>query len=324
MRRLLPGLALALAITATAFALKQLPGLNPFSPLIIAVVLGMVVRNTLGAPAWAAPGLAFAVRPVLRFGIVLLGLQLTLGQIVGMGGATILLLVLTVVLTYVFTAWLGRALGVNAKLTDLIAAGTSICGASAIVAANSAIRGRDEDMAYALAVVTLFGTVLMFSLPLAGQALAMGAHSYGVWAGAAVHEVPQVVAAAFARGQEAGEVGTVAKLTRVLMLAPMVLALGWWIARHGGSGAARAPFPWFVFGFLGMAALASSGWLPQLVYAPAKIAVQILLATALAAVGMATSLRSFVQQGWKPLALGAISTAFITGGTLAAIALLGL
>lgn len=311
--RLLPGLALAAAIALLAVLLRRLPALATTSALMLAILLGMAWRNAVGTPAAAMPGLIACLRRPLRVGIALLGLQLTLAQVaeVGFGGAA--LIVACVAASFVFTVGAGRWLGVEPGLARLIAAGTSICGASAIVAANTVVRDRDESVAYSLAVVTLCGTVVMLLYPLLGTLLQLTDHWYGLWIGASVHEVAQVVAAGFAHGQQAGEFATVSKLTRVLLLAPLVLVLAALARRALSSVAphARAPTPWFVYAFIALVLLASTGGVPTLLVDAARWASQALLALALAAVGLCTDLRSIVARGWRPFALGGLASAFI-------------
>jgi len=323
--RFLPGLALAAAVAAAAFGLRALqwPLIASVSPLMLAILIGMAVRNLLGRPEQARAGIALCLRTPLRTGIVLLGLQVTLAEILGIGVAGLLILAFALLGTYLFTIWLGARLGVPQGLATLIAAGTGVCGASAIVAANTVVRDDDEAVAYALATVTLFGTIAMFSYPLLATLLPLTERGYGLWTGASVHEVAQVVAAGFARGELTGEFATVAKLARVLMLAPLVIGMGLWAQRqlaaaNGIDGAVqgRAPMPWFVFGFLGMVLLAGTGWVPAELRAAANLGTQILLALALAAVGLETDVRKLIAQGWQPLALGALATLFIASTTL--------
>ena len=323
--RFLPGLALAAAVAAAAFALRALPWplIASVSPLMLAILIGMAVRNLLGRPEQARAGIALCLRTPLRTGIVLLGLQVTLAEILGIGVAGLLILAFALLSTYLFTIWLGARLGVPQGLATLIAAGTGVCGASAIVAANTVVRDDDEAVAYALATVTLFGTIAMFSYPLLATLLPLSEHGYGLWTGASVHEVAQVVAAGFARGELTGEFATVAKLARVLMLAPLVIGMGLWAQRRlaaarGTDGAVqgRAPMPWFVFGFLGMVLLAGTGWIPTELRDTANLGTQMLLALALAAVGLETDMRKLIAQGWQPLALGALATLFIASTTL--------
>ncbi|HEY8332760.1 MAG TPA: putative sulfate exporter family transporter, partial [Tardiphaga sp.] len=223
---MIPGLALAATVAVSAYALRQLPGLASFSPMILAIVIGMAFHNLVGTPAQAKAGVAFAMRRLLRFAIVLLGLQLTVSQVIEVGGRGVGIIVATLVATFAVTVWMGRLLGVERRLAQLIAAGTSICGASAVIATNTVVEAPDEDVAYAIACVTVFGSVAMFLYPLLPGLLQLDPHAFGLWSGASIHEIAQVVAAAFQNGQSAGEFGTVAKLTRVMLLAPMVIALG--------------------------------------------------------------------------------------------------
>jgi uncharacterized integral membrane protein (TIGR00698 family) len=285
---------------------------------MLAIMIGMLVRNTLGRPEAARAGLAFSLRGPLRLGIILLGLQVTLAEILGIGWSGLLILAFALLSTYLFTLWLGGRLGVAPGLATLIAAGTGVCGASAIVAANTVVRDGDESVAYALATVTLFGTIAMFSYPLIGAALHMPTEVYGLWSGASVHEVAQVVAAGFARGQAEGEFATVAKLARVLMLAPLVIGMGLWAARQtqGGSRTGSPPIPWFVFGFLALVLLGDTGWIDPQLRLYANLATQILLTFALAAVGLETDIRRLIAQGWQPLLLGALATVYIALSTL--------
>lgn len=322
---LLPGLALGALVAAAAFGIRMtgLPGLASLSPLMLAILLGMAVRNTVGRPEATRAGLAASLRRPLRTGIVLLGLQVTLGEILGIGIAGLALLAFALAATFVFTVWLGERLGVPAGLAALIAAGTGVCGASAIVAANTVVRDSDESMAYALATVTLFGTLAMFGYPALAATLPLNELGYGMWTGASVHEVAQVVAAGFARGEQTGEFATVTKLARVLMLAPLVILMGlWWSRRRVAQApdqapvSGRAPIPWFVFGFLGMVILGDVVALDAAVRGGAQLVTQALLSFALAAVGLETDFRKLIAQGWRPLALGAAATAFIGSTTL--------
>ena len=333
-QHVLPGLMLAATVAAAAFGLRSLqwPPLASISPLMLAILLGMAVRNLWGRPERARAGIALCLRSPLRAGIVLLGLQVTLAEILGIGAAGLLILAFALLGTFLLTLWLGERLGVPSGLATLIAAGTGVCGASAIVAANTVVRDDDEAVAYALATVTLFGTIAMLGYPVLATLLPLTERGYGLWAGASVHEVAQVVAAGFARGQASGEFATVAKLARVLMLAPLVIGMGLWAQRRlaatprreGESDPAvraRVPTPWFVFGFLGMVMLAGTGWIPDALRGAAQLATQALLALALAAVGLETDVRKLLAQGWRPLALGALATLFI-GTTTLALALL--
>ncbi|GBD49950.1 hypothetical protein METY_3163 [Methylopila sp. Yamaguchi] len=313
-------MALAGLVAAAAYGVRLAPGLGSFSPMILALGLGVVVRAALGPLPDLRPGVVFAMRRVLRFAIVLLGLQLTVGQVAEVGAGGVAIIAASLGATFLATIALGRMLGVDARLTQLIAAGTSICGASAILAANTAVRGRDEDVAYAVACVTVFGSIAMFAYPHLASPLGLDAHAYGLWSGTSIHEIAQVVAAAFQQGSEAGEFGVVAKLARVMMLAPVVAALGVYMARSGDPGA-RAPFPWFVLGFVALVALNSLVALPAVPKTFAIEATPALLAVALAAMGLETDLVKLREQGLRPLLLGLASFLFIASFSLALVKL---
>ena len=321
------GVLLTLAIAATAFALRLIPGLTIASPMIIAVGIGIAINAGYGLPIWARAGIAFVLRRVLRFAIVLLGLQLTAAQVIDVGATGIGIIVATLAATFVFTVWLGRALGVDRKLTELIAAGTSICGASAIIATNTVTRARGEDAAYAVACVTVFGSIAMFVYPLLAGLLSLDPHAYGLWAGASIHEVAQVAAAAFQGGPEAGEVGTVTKLSRVIFLAPLIMALGAIAVRRvspdsDGTAAPSAPVPWFVLGFAGLILLNSFAPLPPEAKSTAGTLTTFLLTMALAAMGLQTSIARLRDRGIRPLLLGLGATLFIAGFSLTLVLLL--
>lgn len=309
---LVPGTLLAAAIAALAFAARMLPGLEIFSPMILAILLGMAMQNTVGVPVRARPGVAFSLRRILRLAIILLGFQLTVEQVVEVGAAGISVIVATLVATFLFTTRLGRVMGVDRKLTELIAAGTSVCGASAIVATNTVTRASDEDVAYAVASVTVFGSLSMFLYPTLFALIRLDPHAYGLWAGASIHETAQVVAAAFQAGSDAGTFGTIAKLSRVILLAPLVLFLGWATARRSKADAAGVAIPWFVLGFLALVGFNSVVAMPSQVKSGIVVATTFLLSMALAAMGLETDFRKLKAKGVRPFLLGACAWLFIS------------
>ncbi|MDE2364852.1 MAG: putative sulfate exporter family transporter [Hyphomicrobiales bacterium] len=330
-----PGVALTAACAALAgFAAHNAPALANYQ-MILSIALGALIGNLVTLPASAAAGVAFSLRYVLRFSIVLLGLQITWQQAASVGVEGVAIIVVGVLATFVVAIALGRLLRVSPGLSVLIGVGTAICGASAVLAAKAAVRGDDEDAAYAVACVTLFGTIAIFLYPAIGGALDLSARHYGLWSGASIHEVAQVIAAAFQRGPEALEIGTVAKLTRVAMMAPLIILLGEFGWRFGlaarGNGA-RPPFPWFLVGFLVMMGVASilslapgdgtafgalfsaaRGQLPAI-----KTATTFLLSMAMVAMGLHTNMRHVLREGLAPLALGLLVSLFIGAFSLSA------
>lgn len=319
-----PGVILCGGVAAGAFALRQAPGVSMFSPMILAIVIGAAFHNIVGTPARARAGVQFSLRRILRLAIVLLGLQLTAAQVAEVGTGGVAVIAATLAATFLFTTFLGRLLGVERGLCELIAAGTSICGASAVMAANTVTRAPDEDVAYAVACVTVFGTIAMLAYPLLPGLLHLGPRAYGLWAGASIHEIAQVVAAAFQDGKEAGEFGAVAKLTRVMMLAPVVVALGLAAAaraRRSGleRGRARAPIPWFAFGFLALVAANSVIAIPAEARSAAAGATSFLLSMALAAMGLETDVARLRAKGLRPFVLGFSAFLFIAAFSLALV-----
>jgi uncharacterized integral membrane protein (TIGR00698 family) len=321
---ILPGLALTAGIAAMAFALRQLPYVSVLSPIILSIAIGMIFHNFIGTPAFARPGVAFSMRRILRFAIVLLGLQLTASQLVEVGARGIAIIALTLIATFLFTVQLGRLIGVDRKLSELIAAGTSICGASAVIATNTVTRAPDEDVAYAVACVTIFGSIAMFVFPLFPGLLHLDPHAFGLWSGASIHEIAQVVAAAFQDGRDAGEFGTIAKLARVTMLAPVVMSLGFLATRQArrigdGQPSARVPLPWFVLGFIALVGVNSMISIPAEARSVMIALTTFLLSMALAAMGLETDLRKLCARGMRPLLLGAGAFLFISCFSLALI-----
>jgi uncharacterized integral membrane protein (TIGR00698 family) len=305
----LPGLALCAAIALAAYALSRPQGAFPISPMMVAILIALGIGATFGAPDWAKAGQGFTLRRLLRLAIVLLGFQLTVADVGVLGVKAVVVLLGALALTFFFTRWFGALIGVDRGLSELIASGTAICGASAIVAANSVTRAPQEDVVYSLACITFFGTLAMFILPALYAPLGFSPVEYGLWAGGSIHEVAQVVAAGFQPGQNEGETAMIAKLVRVAAMAPMILWLG--ATRPKGDGPAP-PIPWFVVGFAAVILLNSAIDPPVWFRQWAQLVTIFLLTMALAALGLGADVRKLRLKGPRPLALGAASTIFIT------------
>jgi uncharacterized integral membrane protein (TIGR00698 family) len=309
-------------IAAVGFSARHLPGFTAFSPMILAVVVGMVFSNVVGTPLNTKVGIAFSQRRLLRLAIVLLGFQLTLGQVASIGLAGIGIVVLTLIATFLFTVSVGHMIGVDRKLAELIAAGTSICGASAIVATNIVTDARDEDVAYAVASITLFGTIAMLVYPLLAPVLGLDQQAFGLWAGTSIHEVAQVIGAGFQNGTQAGETATIAKLARVAMLAPTVIALGFLARRNvKGDKGARAPAPWFVVAFAAIVVINSVVKVPAEVGSTIALVTMALLTMGLAAMGLQADISEIRSRGLRPLMLATLAFHFIACFRLAAVKL---
>ena len=323
--RALPGLLLAAAVAAGATAAARVPALQAhgLSALTLAIVLGLVAGHLLPGAALAASaeGLELARQRLLRAGIVLYGLRLTFHDIghVGLAGVAIDALVLCS--TFGLAAFLGpRVFGLDRPTSLLIGAGSSICGAAAVLATAPVVRGRPEQVAVAVATVVGFGSIAMALYPvlyhLAGRIHPWSEHAYGVWAGSTIHEVAQVVAAGHAVSDAAADTAVIAKMVRVMMLAPFLLALSAWMARSGAGPRAAAPVavPWFAFGFVALCGLRSLDVLPPAALAVADTADLALLAVAMAALGLTTRVAAMRAAGLAPLAFGATLFAWLVLG----------
>ncbi|MBA2125384.1 YeiH family putative sulfate export transporter [Hyphomicrobium methylovorum] len=323
-----PGLLLCSGIAAASFGLRELPGVAIFSPMILAIALGIALHNSIGTPSLAKAGVTFCLRRVLRVAIILLGLQLTAEQVIDVGAGGIAIIAATLVCTFLFTMWLGQKLGVERKLSELIAAGTSICGASAVIATNTVTDAPDEDVAYAVACVTVFGSIAMFVYPLMPGVLHLDAHAYGLWAGASIHEIAQVMAAAYQDGQQAGDAAAIAKLSRVAMLAPVVIVLGILATQRSRSGnqtrsPSNVPMPWFVLGFIAMVGVNSLVTVPAEAKALIVALTTFLLSMALAAMGLETDIAKLRAKGVRPLLLGFAAFLFVATFSLCLIETVG-
>jgi uncharacterized integral membrane protein (TIGR00698 family) len=320
---LLPGL-LAAGVAASVGYLVN----NWFSvagPLVVAIVLGILLTASGGYRPSLRPGLRFAATTLLRIGVVLLGLQLVVSDVVGLGAWPIVVVVLSVATSFVVTRWVGRLLGLSAARSLLVATGVAICGASAVAAMNQIAEGEDDDVVTAVAVVTVLGTLSMVALPVLGLVFDIDDMLLGMWAGASVHEVGQVVAIGGVVGTAVLSTAVVVKLFRVLLLAPLIAAVA--LARRSAGSAGgdlRKPpiLPWFVVGFIAMAALRTTGSLPAGVLTIASAAGTVLLAAAMFALGTAVDLRSVARGGRRALTAGAVGTVVLAATTLSGLALI--
>lgn len=312
-----PGIALAaLVVVAIEMTARWITGA---SPLLIAIIVGAVIANVVALPQRIQPGLQFCAKRLLRIGVALLGLQVTFTDILGLGPATLAVVVAVVVLGIGATMWLGRLLGVSWTQRLLIACGFSICGAAAVAAVDGVIEAREEELITTLALVVAFGTLLIALLPPAAHALGMDEHAGGVWAGAAIHEVAQVVAAGGALGGTALTVAVVVKLARVALLAPVLAAISWQLRRSAEQAKSRsAPLiPLFVLAFLVCAGLRTIGVLPATFLDAARLAQTALLTAAMFALGTGVRLHILKRLGIRPLLLATASTVWITSIALA-------
>ena len=343
-RRALPGLALTFALACAADRLARWPWLaaHGISTLTLAIVLGILAGNSAypACAATAAPGVGLAKQSLLRAGIVLYGLRLTFQDVAQVGMAGVVIDAVMLCSTFALAGWLGsRVFGLDRRTAMLIGAGSAICGAAAVLAAEPVVKGRNEQVTVAISTVVVFGTIAMFVYPAlyhanqTWQLLPVTAQSYGIFAGSSIHEVAQVLAAGHAISESAANTAVIAKMVRVMMLAPFLLGLSAWLARHPegyGAGpriqpgavfqkrrqAAPIVIPWFALGFVAMAGLHSLKVLPVQWVAPLTRLDTLLLAMAMAALGLTTHVSAVRQAGVKPLLMAACLFAWLIGGGL--------
>jgi uncharacterized integral membrane protein (TIGR00698 family) len=274
------GILLCLALTIIsmwAAALKVWPfmihGHATFEPVMVAIILGMIAGNLLPLTKQFQPGIKFSVKKLLPLGIILLGARLDFGEIVKLGATGVAMSCFEVILALILMFLLTKWLKLSGKLGTLLGIGTAICGGTAIVAAAPVIEAEESDVVFGVATVTLLGLIAMFLLPFLGHQMGLSDKAFGIWAGLAIHQLPQVVAAGFDYSQQSGAQATVVKLARICLLAPIVFIVGFIYARNktkkhqtvAGHGKINyfSMFPKFVLGFLALAFLRTKGWLPD-------------------------------------------------------------
>lgn len=301
----LPGLAVVVPGVVIAIMLGW--AVPVAGALVWAVGLGLLVNNVGRDLSRMRPGFEFATRRLLRIGVVLLGFRLAAGDVLALGPAVLVLITLTVAATFAGTMGLGRALRVPAGITVLTAAGFSICGASAIAATGAVTEAEEDDVAAAIAAITLFGTVGIVAMPAVGAALGLPAPTYGTWVGAGAPEVAHVVAGA-STVSGAVAVAIAVKLARVLLLVPMIAVVGARQRRAGDPDTPRPPVvPLFVVGFVAACLIRSTGVVPGPVLGAIELASTILLAAALFALGAGVRIAGLRANGPRPFLLGLLS-----------------
>lgn len=311
--RLLPGIALAVIVGVISLGIagveERVFGHPIVEGLVVAILLGMIVRTVWLPPAWLAAGVSFTAKQILEVAVCLLGASVDLQLLFRAGPSLAVGIVLLVVLGLSASYGIGLAMGLPHKLAVLVACGNSICGNSAIAAVAPVIHAEKEHVASSIAFTAILGVVVVIGLPFLITPLGLSHYQYGVLAGLTVYAVPQVLAAAFPVSVLSGQVGTLVKLVRVLMLGPVVL---FFALKHRNdadaptSAATRFQItrfvPWFIIGFMMLAGLRSSGAIPAVVAAPLKSLSTWLTVAAMAALGLGVDLKAMSKVG-KPVML---------------------
>ena len=323
----IPGVIFATVIAILATFISKLEIVKEtvnFSPLIIAILLGVFIGNIWKMPESFKPGVTFSLKKILRIAIVFLGFRLTFQNVMEVGIEGLIVDTIMLVSTFLLGVFISRKFfGLDPEISYLVASGSSICGASAVLATAPVVRAEMHHAAMAVATVTIFGTTAMFVYPVIykyfASTLGFDDILYGIWTGATVHEVAQVVAAGFAISEPAGNTATIAKLTRVMMLAPLLIALSFYLAKkhatHGAGVTLRdIPIPYFVFGFIAMVGVNSLHVIPDNIVHYIRIVDGFLLTVAMAAMGLETNINKIKGVGMKPIYAAALIFAFLFFG----------
>lgn len=322
----LPGIAVAVAVAVAARWIESILPIHVIGASVLALLIGMAI-NSFWHPAYLASGLKFTSKKVLKAAIILLGASLSIRTVLEVGKLSLVVMVFTLATCFGGGYVIGRALKLNWKLSNLISAGTGICGGSAIAAIAPVIDAEDRDIAYAMSATFLFDMAMIVLFPILGRWMGLSDMAYGLWAGTAVNDTSSVVAAGFAFSETAGDFATMVKLTRTLSIIPVVIIFALINIRLKRKAAAEADqgqteslrdkvrfthlVPWFILGFVALAIVNSVGLIPAGVSLAAKEISKFLMVAALAAVGLNTSFRELKKSGIAPMIHGFLISALV-------------
>ena len=319
-REILPGFFVSIIIACAAKYIESLLPVHIVGASVIALFSGMII-NSFWDTGCISKGLKFTSKKVLKFAIIILGASLSVNVILSVGKLSLMVMVFTLLTCFGGGYFIGKALGLNWKLSNLISAGTGICGGSAIAAIAPVIDAEDRDIAYAMSATFLFDMAMIILFPVMGRMLGLTDMAYGLWAGTAVNDTSSVVAAGYAFSEGAGDFATMVKLTRTLSIIPTVLVfafVNFRIKKNNNVSEISTKrvkigslFPWFIVGFVALAAVNSLGFIPVSVSAAAKNISKFLMVTALAAIGLGTSFKEMKKSGIAPMIHGFIISALV-------------
>lgn len=332
----IPGFLIALLIAAVAKWLESLLPIHLIGASVIALFIGMIINQIKKPNKMISTGLKFTSKKILKFAIVLLGASLSISTILQVGKMSLAVMVFTLLTCFGGGYFVGKALGLNWKLSNLISAGTGICGGSAIAAVAPVIDADDSDIAYAMSATFLFDMAMIIAFPFMGKALGLTDMAYGLWAGTAVNDTSSVVAAGYAYSEAAGDFATMVKLTRTLSIIPTVIVFSL-ISAHiktkknaATNGETKKKInifgllPWFILAFVGVAIINSLGVIPPTVSSTLKNVSKFLMVAALAAIGMNTDFKEMKKSGINPMIHGFIISALVVVVALGVEYFLGL
>ena len=323
------GMLLVIVLAGVAVALSKLSIMQTaqFSSLTIGIVVGIIVGNSIFSriATHTDVGVDYAKSILLKAGVVLFGFRITFTQVAGVGWSGLLTDIVMLVGTFILAIQLGkRVFKLDEQTTILIGAGSSICGAAAVMATEPVIKAQAHKVSVAVATVVVFGTLSMFAYPIMFEYMGLSEHAYGIFVGSTIHEVAQVVAAGTAVSANAADTAVIEKMLRVMMLAPFLVGLSFWqskkhtkINAHGGEQKAGITIPWFAVLFIVASGVHSLSIIPQVTTNAVVWFDNILLTIAMVALGLRTHVGAIRQAGIKPLLLALCLFLFLTLGGFA-------
>lgn len=296
------GIAFTLVIAAVGTELAGLPVISRIGAMLTAILIAVLYRNFFGYPESLRRGIQFSGQRILRFAIILFGFKLNVDVILHKGLNLLVHDVITIVLAIVATVVIARLFKAEKKLSLLLGIGTGVCGAAAIAAVSPILEADDEDTAIGAGIIALMGTVFALAYTALRPYLPLSPEMYGVWTGISLHEIAHVAAAASPAGQNALAVALLAKLGRVFLLIPLSFLLSWWMHRQGGQSNHRAPFPWFLVGFVITSLIGTYVPIPKLWLTEVSNAASFLLAAAMVGLGLNVHFSHLRSRALRPLA----------------------
>lgn len=321
LERFIPGLAMSFLIAVIA----QIAGAHTgiVNDVIVAIFLGFLIRNICG---WAAlsPGLSFNLKYMLRLAIILLGVQLNWQQVMETNGHALWIILVVVVMAIPVVYFIGRKLRLSPQMASLLGVGSAICGATAVMATGPAIEAKEQDMALAIGTIFIFNTVALVTYPLLGHLWSMPDAAFGTWVGTAVQDVSSVVATGFAYTAAAGRIATVVKLTRTVLIVPVVFLFSLFFSTNreqAAQGSYSRIFPWFVLGFLAVVVLNSFGIFSPSVKLLLSRSDHFLILMVMVGIGYTLSAGDMKKVGFRFLLAGLSGMAIMSGISLILIAL---
>ncbi|MBC9824259.1 YeiH family protein [Carnobacterium inhibens] len=318
MKKISKGLFLSIALALIATLLGTVFPI--IGSAVFAIVLGLLLNNTLGIPADFQPGIKFSSKKILQASIILLGFSLSIQDIGTTGLSSLSVTLITIAVAFISAFLIGKWLKIPLNTKTLIAVGTAICGGSAIAAVSPIIEAEEDEVALSISTIFLFNVVAVFLFPFLGHLMNLSDAGFGLWAGTAINDTSSVVAAGYSYSETAGDYATIVKLTRATLIIPVSLIIAgiqiYKKKQHAEKVPLKQLFPWFILWFVVASLISSTGILPETFISGAKWLSRFMIAMALGSIGLSANLKDLLRTGKKPVLLGLITWFFVAASSL--------